>query len=258
MAYKIMLDAGHGGRDPGAVYNGRQEKDDALALVLAVGQILEDRGLDVEYTRTTDVYESPYEKAMEANESGADFFVSIHRNSNPTPNSASGVETLVYNKDGIKYEMAQAINQNMETLGFRNLGVKERPNLVVLKRTKMPALLVEAGFINSDTDNELLDDNINAVAQAIADGILQPLGISADGVGGRADYAVQTGAFRNRNYAMNLLNELLEEEYPAYLEEGNGLYRVLVGSYETLDEAAAMERRLKQDGFQTVIVNVAQ
>ena len=69
---------------------------------------------------------------------------------------------------------------------------------------------------------------------------------------------MQTGAFRNRNYAMNLLNELLEEEYPAYLEEGNGLYRVLVGSYETLDEAAAMERRLKQDGFQTVIVNVAQ
>ena len=50
MAYKIMIDAGHGGRDPGAVYNGRQEKDDVLALALAVGQILEDSGLDVEYT----------------------------------------------------------------------------------------------------------------------------------------------------------------------------------------------------------------
>lgn len=63
MAYKIMIDAGHGGRDPGAVYNGRQEKDDVLELALAVGQILEDAGLDVEYTRTTDVYESPSEKA---------------------------------------------------------------------------------------------------------------------------------------------------------------------------------------------------
>lgn len=257
MAYKIMLDAGHGGRDPGAVYNGRQEKDDALALVLAVGQILEDHGLDVEYTRTTDIYESPYEKAMEANESGADFFVSIHRNSNPTPNTASGVETLVYDKSGVKYEMAKAINQNLETLGFRNLGVKERPNLVVLKRTKMPALLVEAGFINSDTDNELLDDNFNAVAQAIADGIMEPLNVSDSGMGERNNYAVQTGAFRNRNYAMNLLNDLLEEEYPAYMEEGNGLYRILVGGYETLDEAADMERRLKQDGFQTVIVNAA-
>ena len=65
MAYSIMLDAGHGGaKDPGAVYEGRQEKDDNLKLVLAIGEILSDRGLDVEYTRTTDVYETPYEKAV--------------------------------------------------------------------------------------------------------------------------------------------------------------------------------------------------
>ena len=50
-----MLDAGHGGRDPGAVYRGRQEKDDTLALTLAVGEILQDRGVDVLYTRTTDM-----------------------------------------------------------------------------------------------------------------------------------------------------------------------------------------------------------
>ena len=66
MPYTIMLDAGHGGRDPGAVYNGRQEKDDSLALTLAVGELLQERGIDVLYTRTTDVYESPYQKAMEA------------------------------------------------------------------------------------------------------------------------------------------------------------------------------------------------
>ena len=53
MAYSIMVDAGHGGeRDPGAVYNGRQEKDDALRLALAVGEILQNHGIDVEYTRT--------------------------------------------------------------------------------------------------------------------------------------------------------------------------------------------------------------
>ena len=91
MPYSIMLDAGHGGRNPGAVYNGRQEKDDALALTLAIGQILQESGLDVLYTRTTDVYESPYEKAMEANNAGADLFVSIHRNSYPTDNAVSGV-----------------------------------------------------------------------------------------------------------------------------------------------------------------------
>lgn len=75
MPYSIMLDAGHGGRDPGAVYNGRQEKDDTLKLTLAIGQILQNNGLDVEYTRTTDVYESPYEKAMEANKAGVNFCV---------------------------------------------------------------------------------------------------------------------------------------------------------------------------------------
>ena len=62
MPYSIMLDAGHGGRDPGAVYNGRQEKDDALRLTLAVGEILQNNGIDVQYTRTTDVYQTPYEK----------------------------------------------------------------------------------------------------------------------------------------------------------------------------------------------------
>ena len=81
MPYSIMLDAGHGGRDPGAVYNGRQEKIDTLSLTLAIGQILQERGIDVLYTRTTDIYESPYQKAMEANEAGVDFFISIHRNS---------------------------------------------------------------------------------------------------------------------------------------------------------------------------------
>ena len=148
MPYSIMLDAGHGGRDPGAVYNGRQEKDDTLKLTLAVGQILEDRGLDVEYTRTTDIYETPVQKAREANEAGVDYFVSIHRNSTPESNKASGVESLVYDLSGIKYEMAQDINEQLEAVGFVNLGVHARPDLAVLRRTNMPAVLVEVGFIN--------------------------------------------------------------------------------------------------------------
>ena len=62
MAYSIMLDAGHGGQDPGAVYKGRQEKDDNLKLALAVGEILKNNGIDVSYTRTTDIYQTPFEK----------------------------------------------------------------------------------------------------------------------------------------------------------------------------------------------------
>ena len=199
MPYSIMLDAGHGGRDPGAVYNGRQEKDDALRLTMAVGEILQNNGIDVQYTRTTDVYQTPYEKAMEANNAGVDFFISIHRNSYPTDNEVSGVETLVYDLSGLKYQMAQDINDQLEAVGFVNLGVKARPNLVVLRRTRMPALLVEAGFINSDVDNELFDNNFQDIARAIAGGVLDTL--SSEGIIENDSFRVQVGAFRNRRYA---------------------------------------------------------
>lgn len=271
MAYKIMMDPGHGGRDPGAVYNGRREKDDALRLALAVGEILQNNGIDVEYTRTTDVYETPYQKAMEANEAGADLFVSVHRNSFPVDNEAFGVETLLYNDSGLKYQIAQSINQQLETVGFRNLGIKERPNLVVLKRTKMPAVLVEAGFMNSDVDNRLFDENFDDIARAIGDGILDVLreeGLvetesgesDSDSQQGNGEtsvgrYRIQAGAFRNRQYAERLLNELLEQDYPAYIDDSGNYARVQVGQFHNLNDAAAMERRLKRDGYQTVLLS---
>ncbi len=171
----VVIDAGHGGANPGATYRGRQEKDDALALALAVGDILERNGIEVYYTRTTDVYESPFQKAMEGNAVGADYFVSIHRNSSPYPNQYTGVETLVYNRYGEAARLAANINEQLEMVGFVNQGVNERPNLVVLNRTNMPAVLVEVGFINTDADNQLLDDRFYDVAQAIADGIIETL-----------------------------------------------------------------------------------
>ena len=170
---RVVLDAGHGGENPGAIYNGRQEKDDALALTLAIGRILEENGVDVIYTRETDVFETPLQKAQEANQSGADYFVSIHRNSSPMPNQYTGIETLVYNKYGEAARLAYNINEELEEVGFENQGVNERTNLAVLRRTQMPAVLVEVGFINTDADNELLDARFDDVVRAIADGILE-------------------------------------------------------------------------------------
>ena len=169
------LQSAHGGSDPGAVYKGRQEKEDTLDLTLAVGDILKKNGIDVYYTRTTDEYETPFKKATDANNSGADLFVSIHRNSSENPNQYSGVETLVYSDTGLKAEVARNINNQLEDAGFKNLGVDERKNLVVLKRTKMPAVLVEVGFINNDKDNYLFDEEFDSIAQAIADGILESI-----------------------------------------------------------------------------------
>ena len=101
--------------------------------------------------------------------------------------------------------MAQDIDDQLEAIGFVNLGVKARPNLVVLRRTQMPAVLVEVGFINSDVDNQLFDDNFDDIAQAIASGILDTL--ESAGVIRNEYYRVQVGAFRNRRYAERLLNE---------------------------------------------------
>jgi len=223
MSYSIMMDAGHGGSDPGAVYNGRQEKDDALNLALNVGEILQNNGINVEYTRTTDVYLSPYARAMEANNAEVDLFISIHRNSFPTDNEVSGVESLVYSLDGLKLEVAEEINEQLEAVGFVNLGVKARPNLVVLKRTKMPAVLVEAGFINSDVDNEIFDSNYSAIAQAIAFGILDVLEendlISENEEEQKMIYGVQVGAFTKRANAEALAKELNSKGYNKIIKE---------------------------------------
>ena len=137
----------------------------AFHSTAAAVKILEENGVDVVYTRTTDIYQTPFEKAKAANEAGADFFISFHRNSSSKPEQYNGVEVLVYDKKGIKYQMAQNILGALGELGFRELGVKERPGLVVLRRTKMPALLVETGFINSEKDNQLFEKKIRRDCQ---------------------------------------------------------------------------------------------
>lgn len=268
MPISIMLDAGHGGEDPGAVYQNRREKDDTLALVQELGNILSQSGIDVRYTRTTDIYQTPFEKAQLANNAGVDYFISIHRNSSPTPNQYQGVETLVYDKSGIKLEMAENIDERLSRLGFQNLGVKARPGLVVLRRTNMPALLVEVGFLNSDADNELFDQNQQRIAQAIADGILETLQMSDtrvdnteeslpriqdDSNPGNPLYRVQVGLFRKRTNAERLLYELLERDYPAFILVEDGYYKVQVGAYQQLGNAIAMERRLRRAGYATLI-----
>ena len=135
---RVIIDAGHGGSDPGAVFEGRQEKDDALRLALAVGRILENAGVEVMYTRVTDVFDSPLEKAQMANRSGADYLISIHRNAMPIPGMASGIVSLVYEKGGTAELLGSNINRQLAGVGFEDLGVIERPGLILLRRSQMP------------------------------------------------------------------------------------------------------------------------
>lgn len=252
---KIAIDAGHGGADPGAVYQGRQEKDDNLKLALAVGERLQNSGLDVYYTRTEDIYQTPYQKAMVANESGADFLVSLHRNSSEYPNQYTGVETLIYDKNGEKAEIAEDINEELENIGLRNNGVKIRPGLVILRRSKMPAVLVESGFINSEEDNRLFDEEFDRIADAIADAILKNFSLTGEEETEQEEtyYRVQTGAYRNRENAVRQQEKLTEEGYPAFLLEREGYYLVQVGAFRKLENAVRMEAHLRENGYQTYI-----
>lgn len=258
MARKVIIDAGHGGVEPGAIFNGRKEKDDTLQLAFDLGSALERRGIQVEYTRVNDVYDSPYEKAAIANRSDADFFISLHRNAMPVPGTASGVETLVYSKNGAAGQLAKNIQTQLAGIGWKDLGVMERPGLVVLRNTKMPAVLIEAGFIDNPADNTFFDEKAAATADAIADGVVMTFREQEQMTPETGEepgfYMVQTGVFRRREYAEDELQELKERGYPAFLVAKNGLYYVRAGAFRNLDNAIAQERQLRQQGFATYLV----
>ena len=249
---KVMIDAGHGGEDPGAVFEGRREKDDALRLALAVGEILEDNGVDVMYTRVTDVYDTPQEKAEIANRSEADYLVSIHRNAMPVPGTASGIMSLVYENGGTVGRLGANINRELAQTGFADLGVVERPGLIILRRSGMPAVLVEAGFIDNPEDNALFDRQFQEMAEAIASGILET--IREENEIRPEYYQVQVGAYRERAMAEEIARELSEQGYPAFYVSQDGYYKVRVGAFLNLDNAARMEMRLRQGGWPVMMV----
>ena len=249
---RVIIDPGHGGPDPGAMYDGRREKDDALRLALAIGSILESQGVDVVYTRTTDVYDTPLEKSVIANRADGDLFVSIHRNAMPVPGTASGAMTLVYEDEGVPALLAENIQKNLVEAGFADLGIQERPGLIVLRRTQMPAVLVEAGFIDNPQDNRFFDQNFQAIAGDVADGIMATIRQLAAGV--PEYYQVQVGAYRTRMPADRLAEELQNQGFPAFLVYDGSLYKVRVGAFLNMENGIRMEQQLRSQGYPTVLV----
>lgn len=178
---KVCLDAGHGGSDVGAEYDGRYEKDDNLRLTLAVGEILKENGINVIYTRKDDEFVELEDRAAYANKKKATFFVSIHRNSADA--DVSGVEIWIENTAAVYEEnMAKNILDKIDEAGYgENRGVKRgyqgnsSANYLVNSATEMPSCLVEMGFITTEEDNTLFDENFDAYAQAIAEGIMESI-----------------------------------------------------------------------------------
>lgn len=176
----FYLDAGHGGKDSGAVNDtlGLHEKIAALDVCLYLGEYLAKQGARIHVSRADDSYSPLAIRASEANTYDATAFISIHLNSADNK-SASGIETLVYSLKGTAAELAEKVQRNMIAItGWKNRGVKARPELIVLKKTIMPAILCEIGFISNDAEaKELFRPEIQRnIAYAIADGVIEQFG----------------------------------------------------------------------------------
>lgn len=176
----VCLDAGHGGEDCGAVNGERMEKDDNLRLTLLVRDKLQANGVTVYLTRAEDTYLSLQERCNIANRKKCTLFVALHRNS---AESGNGVEMWVKNTPSdTEWALAENMLNSLSKAGISNArGVKSGyaknadGNYYVNAHTDMPSCLAEIGFITSDKDNALFDENIEAYAEAIAEGILKTL-----------------------------------------------------------------------------------
>ena len=170
--YKVFIDAGHGGSDPGALGFGHKESDLNLQVAKKVESKLKSKGIDVKMSRSSDIYYSLSERAEMANNYGADAFVSIHQNSAESA-SANGIETYYNrNKEEDKPLSSDIQKQVINQTGAKNRGVKNA-GFTVLVKSNMISALVECGFITNELEVKKLSDSAyqDKLATGIADGI---------------------------------------------------------------------------------------
>lgn len=169
----IVLDAGHGGNDTGAIgNNGTYEKTIALKTAAAIKAQIETTGAKVIMTRTDDSYIGLATRANSTNKHGADAFLSIHFDSTEEPNTASGTSTYYYNDND--QDFATTLNTQLETsMPLENHGIKYG-DFQVLRENTAPALLLELGYINNGYDETTIDtdDYRQKVAQAVTNGLI--------------------------------------------------------------------------------------
>ncbi|MBU5594928.1 N-acetylmuramoyl-L-alanine amidase [Amphibacillus sp. MSJ-3] len=176
---KIYLDPGHGGTDPGATANGLKEKDLTLKIAKKVQDYLKDyKDVSVKMSRTTDTTIELVKRTIDANNWGADYFVSIHINAG----GGSGYEDFIYNGNvssaTISYQNVMHGEIRKATPYFKNRG-KKRANFHVLRESKMPGFLSESGFIDNKADANRLKQSsvIDQIAQGHVNGLVRVFGL---------------------------------------------------------------------------------
>ncbi len=184
MAIKIYIDQGHNPNNPnaGAEGNGLREQDLVYRIGQELASLLRANGnFEVRLSRpTADTQlgnsnaESLRQRVADANNWGADYFISLHTNA--AAPSATGVEAFAYSEPSAAFELGEDILEELSAItGLRNRGMAVRSGLYVLRKTNMPAVLVELGFITNPRDAELMLNRPELFAEGVYEGILDYL-----------------------------------------------------------------------------------
>jgi len=215
----IVLDAGHGGKDPGAAANGLLEKNITLKIALKTGAYLKaNYHCNVLYTREKDVYLSLSERANIANRAKADLFCSIHINS--FSSSSKGFESYRYpGTKGKTLELQKNVHAEvMKVLNDYNItdrGMKQK-DFAVVRETSMSALLTETLFISNPNEAKLLKSEsfLNKVAEAHAIGLAKTAGLKRKSSNKQAEkkHYLTTGTFKTKADAEKNA-KMLKEKY---------------------------------------------
>lgn len=186
MAIKIYVDQGHNPQNPnaGAEGNGLREQDITYRVGEELASLLrQNPDYEVRLSRPTPTSSlgssnttSLRARVNDANAWGADYFISIHTNASENP-SAGGVEAFAYSSPSPAFSLGESILQSLSAAtGQRNRGMKVRPGLYVLRKTAMPAILLEIGFITNPEEAALMNNSPALFAQGIYNGIVNQLG----------------------------------------------------------------------------------
>ncbi|MCY7335718.1 MAG: N-acetylmuramoyl-L-alanine amidase [Chamaesiphon sp.] len=174
----VMLDPGHGGKDPGAISpGGLREVDVILPVAKRVAEILAKQGIAVKMTRNSDYFVGLDERVMMSREAGATLFVSIHANAIDNRPDVNGLELYHYNiGQSFAETVYSAILDYVNKNGFFLNGRRVRSaRFLVLRKSSIPAILVETGYLTNEAESARLrrDDYQKVMAEGIAKGIIQ-------------------------------------------------------------------------------------
>ena len=217
---KVFIGVGHGGSDPGAVSNNTKEKDLNLSIALACRDVLEKHGVAVKMSRTKDENDTLSDEIKECNAYAPDLAVDIHNNAG----GGDGAEAFYHYGGGTSKTLAENILAEIVKAGQNSRGAKIRKNdngkdyYGFIRQTSCPAVIVECAFVDNPTDLKILatEGDRQKVGQAVGYGILKTLGIKIQS---------ETGI----------------------------IYRVQVGAYSVKANAEAMQKKLKEAGFNSFI-----